>query len=284
MFRLADVVCGGYCCVEAIGIALFSMIVMEHAGMLVLRAIFIRYIFWTMAIYERHRPENTVLYQSVARAWPRILTDYAIEGESIAPHVTSEFDHYLKCGILENGFVRLICKSCDAEKIVGFSCKKRGFCPSCGSRRREQKADRLECEFWPLADASSRSSPVGARQWVLTFPHQVRHWLARSPKLFGEVIGVVIDEISFFYEQSSVPLAERDKVWWPTAGSVSFVQLFGSSLALCPHLHMIFADRAWGSVEGGPKFFPFTSFTTDGMFDVLAGIHKSLDRLFRRRG
>ena len=158
---------------------------------------------------------------------------------------------------------------------LSFSCKQRGFCPSCGSRRREQKADRLESEVWPNACA---------RQWVLTFPHQVRHWLARSPKLFAEVIRVVTGEISFFYEQSSVPFSKRDDVWCPTAGAVSFVQLFGSSLALNPHLHMIFADGAWGSAKGGPTFFPLNGFTTESMFDGLAGIHGRLDKLFRRRG
>jgi Putative transposase len=144
-----------------------------------------------------------------------------------------------------------------------------------------KKADRLESEVWPIA---SVSSPTPARQWILTFPHQVRYWLARSPKLFAEVIRVVTGEISFFYEQSSVPFSKRYDVWCPTAGAASFVQLFGSSLALNPHLHMIFADGAWGSVKGGPTFFPLNGFTTEAMFDVLAGIHGRLDKLFRRRG
>jgi hypothetical protein len=39
-----------------------------------------------MAIYERHRPESTVLYQSVARAWPQIEIDYAISDQSIQTH------------------------------------------------------------------------------------------------------------------------------------------------------------------------------------------------------
>ena len=81
-----------------------------------------------------------------------------------------------------------------------------------------------------------------------------------------------------------MPFSKRDDVWCPTAGAVSFVQLFGSSLALNPHLHMIFADGAWGSAKGGPTFFPLNGFTTESMFDGLAGIHGRLDKLFRRRG
>ena len=53
-----------------------------------------------MAVYERHRPESTVLYQAVARAWPKIEVEYAVNEQAIAPHVTSEFQRYSRCGIL----------------------------------------------------------------------------------------------------------------------------------------------------------------------------------------
>jgi hypothetical protein len=118
-----------------------------------------------MAIYERHKPESTVLYQSVARAWPKNEFEYAVNEQSISPHVTAEFERYKHCGILEQGFARLYCKDCQAERVNGFSCKGRGFCPSFGSQRALQKADRIEREVRPYARA---------RQFVLTFPHQVR--------------------------------------------------------------------------------------------------------------
>ncbi len=76
-----------------------------------------------MAIYERHQPEKTILYQTVARAWPKISLEYAVEGEPIPRHVEAEFDRYKRCGILDYGFVRLYCKACDAERLAGFSCK-----------------------------------------------------------------------------------------------------------------------------------------------------------------
>ena len=93
-----------------------------------------------MAIYERHQPEKTILYQTVARAWPKISLEYALEGETIPRHVEAEFDRYKRCGILDYGFVRLYCKACDAERLVGFSCKGRSFCPSCVSKNRENSA------------------------------------------------------------------------------------------------------------------------------------------------
>ena len=45
-----------------------------------------------MAIYERHTPENTLVYKVIARRWPGIKRDYAALDVSIASHVSSEFD------------------------------------------------------------------------------------------------------------------------------------------------------------------------------------------------
>jgi len=39
-----------------------------------------------MAIYERHQPEQTILYQAVARACPKISLEHALEGETIPRH------------------------------------------------------------------------------------------------------------------------------------------------------------------------------------------------------
>ena len=37
------------------------------------------------------------------------------------------FGAYLKWGQLEEGFLRVRCEACHAEKLVAFSCKKRKF-------------------------------------------------------------------------------------------------------------------------------------------------------------
>ena len=54
--------------------------------------------------------------------------------------VRVEFEAYLKCGRLEYGFLRIKCDACRHEKLVAFSCKRRGFCPSCGARRMAETA------------------------------------------------------------------------------------------------------------------------------------------------
>ena len=186
-----------------------------------------------MAIYERRVPENEILYKVIARQWPGIARDYAARDVRIAPHVHVEFERYLRCGILQYGFVRLLCPSCDEERVVGFSCKARGFCNACGSRRMQQKAFRLEKEVWPV---------VKARQWVLTFPFQVRRWIAQSSELLSDVIALVNDEIAQFYITHTPGLDEEARESIPATGSITFIQRFNSALALSTHLHIIFAD------------------------------------------
>ncbi|WP_437942518.1 transposase zinc-binding domain-containing protein [Sorangium sp. So ce341] len=42
-----------------------------------------------------------------------------------------ELRAYLDCGLLCRGFARLRCDRCEDSRLVAFSCKGRGFCPSC---------------------------------------------------------------------------------------------------------------------------------------------------------
>ena len=59
---------------------------------------------------------------------------------SLLQFVKDEFDAFLECGILAHEFLRLRCGDCGREKLVAFSCKRRGFCPSCGARPGKPRA------------------------------------------------------------------------------------------------------------------------------------------------
>ena len=50
---------------------------------------------------------------------------------------------------LERGFLRIACDGCRVERLVAFSCKRRGFCPSCGARRMAESAALLVDEVFP---------------------------------------------------------------------------------------------------------------------------------------
>jgi ribosomal protein S27E len=101
------------------------------------------------ATYERHRPEQTLLYQLVDKHCPALVDQLESQGKSLPAHVHREFEAYLKCSRLEHGFLRIRCDKCHLERLVAFSCKKRGFCPSCGACRMAETAALLSDEVFP---------------------------------------------------------------------------------------------------------------------------------------
>ncbi|MBZ2228374.1 transposase zinc-binding domain-containing protein, partial [Escherichia coli] len=115
--------------------------------------------------YQSHRPEQTLLYQIVDEYYPAFAALMAEQGKELPGYVQREFEEFLQCGRLEHGFLRVRCESCHAEHLVAFSCKRRGFCPSCGARRMAESAALLVDEVLP-------EQPM--RQWVLSFPFQLR--------------------------------------------------------------------------------------------------------------
>ncbi len=112
--------------------------------------------------YQRHRPEQTLLYQIVDEYYPAFAAHLAEQGRELPSYVQREFEEFLKCGRLEHGFLRVRCDSCHTEHLVTFSCKRRGFCPSCGARRMAESAALLVDEVLP---------EQAMRQWVLSFPY-----------------------------------------------------------------------------------------------------------------
>ena len=85
--------------------------------------------------YQRLPPRRAFLYQLVSKHYPVFGQKLAEEGRALPDHIQQEFVGYLKCGRLEHGFLRVRCETCHEERLVAFSCKRRGFCPSCGARR-----------------------------------------------------------------------------------------------------------------------------------------------------
>ena len=123
------------------------------------------------------------------------------------------------------------CEQCHAEKLVAFSCKKRGFCPSCGGRRMAESAALLVDEVLP-------ERPL--HQWVLSLPHALRFLLATHPAAVTQVLGVV-------YRTISAHLLRTARLTRATGhtGAVTLIQLFGSALNLNIHFHMLFLDGVY---------------------------------------
>lgn len=137
--------------------------------------------------YERRQPETTLLYRTLQQHWLQFLAEIEGEGGELPAFVKDEIDAYLRCGILAQGFLRVRCKDCGFDRVVGFSCKRRGFCPSCLGRRMADTAAFCVDHLVPKAPA---------RQFVLTVPRSLRFRMAYAPKLTTAVLGCFIAAIT----------------------------------------------------------------------------------------
>ncbi len=146
-------------------------------------------------------------------------------------YVQDEFEAFLHCGRLEQGFLRVRCEDCKHEHLVAFSCKRRGFCPSCGARRMAESAALLVDDVFPGA-------PI--RQWVLSFPYQLRFLFASYPDLMGKVLGIV-------YRTLATHIIHKAGFTKSSAhtGAVTLIQRFGSALNLNVHFHMLYLDGVY---------------------------------------
>ncbi len=192
-------------------------------------------------VYVRHRPETTLLYQIVREYWPEFQAELTSHGKYLPGYVAKEFDEYLKCGRLEYGFLRVRCDSCHDEKLVAFSCKKRGFCPSCGARRMADSAALLVDDILPHQ---------AMRQWVLSVPFPLRFLFANDPKAMTGVLGIV-------YRTIATHLTHKAGFTKPVAqtGAVTLIQRFGSALNLNIHFHMLFLDGVYIDAKNGTSRF-----------------------------
>ncbi len=121
---------------------------------------------------------------------------------------------------------------------MAFSCKGRGFCPSCTGRRMNATAANLIERVLPPES--------GLRQWVLTFPFSWRRRLAQDGALLGRLTRIAVETVLTFYA------ARAGQEGGPGAksGAVTAVQRTSSDLRLNPHLHMIALDGAWREQDG----------------------------------
>ncbi|UCF67442.1 MAG: transposase zinc-binding domain-containing protein, partial [Acidobacteriota bacterium] len=128
---------------------------------------------------ERRRPEETILHQVLTWHLETFLEVARHRGRTIPRFVERELRSFTECGILAHGLLRVRCDECGAERLVGFSCKGRGFCPSCGGRRMADTAAHLVDHVLP-------ELPVG--QWVLSLPIALQYRLAYDAQLVADVV------------------------------------------------------------------------------------------------
>ncbi len=224
--------------------------------------------------YQRHRPETTALYEVVRDNLETLygaIDDGALDVR-IPKHAKKELEAYLDCGLLCRGFARLRCGSCDESRLVAFSCKGRGFCPSCLGRRMCATAANLIEYVLP--------TDVALRQWVLTFPFPWRRRLAQDGALLGTLTRIFVESVHTFYTKRA---AARGAVGAKT-GAVTVVQRTSSDLRLNPHLHVLFLDGAYHEESSALAWEELGHLKTREVGQVLERVVRRMARHLRRRG
>jgi hypothetical protein len=223
--------------------------------------------------YVPRDPSQTLLYQVVADHLETFLAslDADPDAKGFPAYVQREFYDYLQCGVLAHGFLRLGCDTCHKELLLAFSCKRRGFCPSCAGRRMAQTAAHLVEQVIPW---------VPTRQWVVSVPVPLRYWMAASQELTAQVHTIIRTTIGQYYVNQAVTRGvPRDKV---QPGSVTFIQRFGSAINVNLHFHCVFLEGVYlDHTEAGltPRFVTGEP-PTDA--DIAAVITKISHRVIRK--
>jgi hypothetical protein len=187
--------------------------------------------------------------------------------------VASELRAFLECGILAHGFCRVRCAECGQDELVAFSCKRRGFCPSCGARRMAETAAHLVDHVLP---------DVPYRQWVLSLPHRVRFLCAHDHELCAGVRRIFAHAVSGHYRRR----AEKLGVAVPRTGAVVFEQRFDSALRLNLHFHGLWADGVFvcEPAQERADFFSLSQLVDADVAALVRTIRMRVARFLQRRG
>ena len=181
--------------------------------------------------------------------------------------VHEEVRRYLGCGDIRRGFTLAKCEACKESTLIAFSCKSRGWCPSCGARRAHETAAHL-MEVLPK---------IAYRQWTLSLPFALRWPVVKQPKLLRALERCLTRAIFRAQRARAKKLGKRGK---PQCGAVSFVQWFSSTLALQPHLHLLVPEGVWS----GGVFLELPRPTQKELEAVLARMLAQARRTFEGLG
>ena len=231
--------------------------------------------------YRRRQPEGSLLYRLVAAELPGLreaLAAASPHGNGLPRHVDKDLDGFLACGLLHRGFARVVCHTCRAEHLVAFSCKGRGICPSCTTRRMHDTAAHLVDRVLPYAPY---------RQWVATFPRRVRYHLAADPKLASEALTLVL-RVLFAWQRQRARSAGVRPARANSTGAISMVQRFNSALELSLHFHLLLPDGVFIPRDHHPDARPgLVEIDPPTDQDVAALLDRIITRvtaMLRRRG
>jgi hypothetical protein len=223
-------------------------------------------------VYRRRRPERTVVYrlvQEYLETWLVHKREADPDGDPVAAYVERDFRKFMDCGILARGFARARCEACGHDYLIAYSCKGRGVCGSCTTRRMAEAAAHLVDHVVPA---------VPIRQWVFSLPKRLRYFLLRDPMLLNSVLRLALREVERALRSHSAGASARGRT-----GGVVFIHRFGAMLNVHLHLHCCVIDGLIESEGEGIGFRPAVV-DTETIAQVQRAVRARVLRLFARRG
>ena len=214
---------------------------------------------------------ETVLFQAVSDHLETFLDHMEGQGHPLPSWIEARLREFLRCGQPQYGFVRVRCHPCGVDRVVPFSCKVRGLCPSCGGRRMADLAAHWLDHMLP---------DVPIRQWVLTLPWPLRYRLAWDPALLAEVLAVHLRVLFRWQELRAKRIGSKAV----QSGAITAIQRFGSALNLNPHFHSLVPDGVFVEKAHGVDFVRLPEPSDEDVGIVVATIRRRVLRLLHRRG
>jgi hypothetical protein len=177
-------------------------------------------------IYRQRHPERTVFYRILFHYFEKFLLEYESRFEReygfLRPVIKDVVEKYLECGNPMCGFARMRCPDCGEERLLMFSCKTRGFCPSCHAKRREE---------WGEWMREKLLLNVPHRQVVFTVPKMLRLFFRYKRALLSPLsLAAVQTLLKYFRAVTGFDLMP---------GVVAVIQTFGDRINFHPHVHVL---------------------------------------------
>jgi len=223
--------------------------------------------------YRPRRPQQSVLHRVVREHLETFLAqgrEQSESGEGYPYYVEKELRDYLSCGDLSRGFARLRCGTCGHELLLPFSCKRRGICPSCATRRMSDEAAWLVAALLPEAPY---------RQWTLTFPFALRFMMARDHRLITAIFNIAL-RILFAWQRRQ---ARRAGHRGAKSAAVLSVQRFGGALNLNVHGHAIVPDGVFVLEGDRYRFVPLAPPQEPDLCAMTARVARRVTAFLERR-
>ena len=205
-------------------------------------------------VYRPRHPERTVLYRVLSHHFEQFLAEYEDRFEReygfFRPIVKEVVEKYLDCGNPKCGFARIRCPDCAEERLVMFSCRTRGFCPSCHAKRVEE---------WGEWMRETLLLDVPHRQVVFTIPKMLRIFFKFKRRLLGDLCRCALRALTRYFEV----LTESAL----TPGVIAAIQTFGDRINLHVHLHFLVTE---GGVDEAGVFHKIPQIDDSRLAEIFA--------------